>query len=149
GRGGPGLPRRDGPALPGDDARRGSRAAGGGREGRDRGHGRSSTQVIRLPHLVAGPSPRTPMPSAHTDTFARDHLPPRDLWPDLLIPPGSVFDYPARLNCAVELLDRLVEAGHGERVLFHTDEGTQTYAEFLGEVNRIAHVLRDMGVVPG
>lgn len=89
------------------------------------------------------------MPSAHTDTFARDHLPPRDLWPDLLLPPGSVFDYPARLNCAVELLDRLVEAGHGERVLFHTDEGTQTYAEFLGEVNRIAHVLRDMGVVPG
>jgi 2-aminobenzoate-CoA ligase len=88
--------------------------------------------------------------SAHRDTFARDHLPPRDLWPDFLLPEGSVFDYPKRLNCAVELLDRTVAEGGGDRVLFHTDEGTQTYAEFLTEVNRIAHVLADdMGVVPG
>src|SRR3954469_18742790 len=33
------------------------------------------------------------------DTFARDHLPPREAWPDLLL-----LDYPARLNAAVELL---------------------------------------------
>jgi 2-aminobenzoate-CoA ligase len=87
--------------------------------------------------------------SAHRDTFARDHFPPRDHWPDLLIgrPP---FDYPVRVNCAVELLDRTVTAGHGDNVLFHTDEGTQTYAEFLAEVNRIAHVLvDDLGIVPG
>ena len=87
--------------------------------------------------------------SAHRDTFARDHLPPRDLWPDLLIPEGSVFDYPDRLNGAVELLDRTVEAG-GDRVLFHTDDGAQTYAEFLADVNRIAHVLvADLGLDVG
>jgi 2-aminobenzoate-CoA ligase len=85
--------------------------------------------------------------SAHRDTFARDHLPPRDLWPDLLLEPP--FDYPARLNCAVELLDRTVDRGDGDRVLFHTDDGTQTYGAFLAEVNRIAHVLVEMGVEPG
>ncbi|MDX1530008.1 MAG: benzoate-CoA ligase family protein [Rhodothermales bacterium] len=91
-----------------------------------------------------------PAASAHTDPFAREHLPPRDLWPDLLLPEGSVFDYPERLNAAAELLDRTVEEGHGERVLFHTDGGTRTYADFLGDVNRIAHVLtRDLGLVPG
>ncbi len=90
-----------------------------------------------------------PEPSAHADTFARDHLPPRDLWPDLLLgaPP---FDYPPRVNCAVELLDRTVEAGHGDRVLFCTDEGSQTYADFRRDVNRIVHVLADdLGLVPG
>lgn len=87
--------------------------------------------------------------SAHRDTFARDHLPPSDLWPDLLIG-ESPFDYPARVNCAVELLDRAVGSGHGDRVLFHTGEGTQTYAEFLSDVNRVAHVLvEDLGLVPG
>jgi 2-aminobenzoate-CoA ligase len=87
--------------------------------------------------------------SAHRDPFARDHLPPHELWPDLLLPPGSVFDYPARLNCAVELLDRTVEEFGADRVLFRADEGTQTYGEFRAEVNRIAHVLANMGVVPG
>ena len=88
--------------------------------------------------------------SAHTDTFARDHLPPEDLWPDLIIPEGSVFDYPERLNCAVELLDRMVEQGHGESPLLHTDEGSWSYRDFLNAVNRIAHVLvDDLGLVPG
>ena len=87
-------------------------------------------------------------PSAHTDTFARDHLPPRELWPDLLL--TGDFAYPPRLNCAVELLDKTIGAGHGDRVLFHTDGGTQTYAAFAAEVNRIAHVLvDDLGLAPG
>ena len=87
-------------------------------------------------------------PSAHTDTFARDHLPPRDLWPDLLL--DGEFAYPPRLNCAVELLDETIAAGHGDRILFHTSEGTQTYRAFATEVNRIAHVLvDDLGLVPG
>ncbi len=88
-----------------------------------------------------------PEPTAHRDTFARDHLPPRHLWPDLLL--SGDFAYPPRLNCATELLDKTVEAGP-DRVLFHTADGTQTYAAFRAEVNRIAHVLRDdLGLVPG
>jgi 2-aminobenzoate-CoA ligase len=43
--------------------------------------------------------------SAHVDTFARDHLPPAEQWPELLFDlPGT--QYPARLNCVAELLDR-------------------------------------------
>jgi 2-aminobenzoate-CoA ligase len=88
-------------------------------------------------------------PSAHVDTFARDHLPPVDQWPDL------VFDlpelqYPARLNCVAELLDRHVAAGRGARIAVLGDALTWTYAELRQRVDRIAHVLReDMGLVPG
>ena len=47
-------------------------------------------------------------PSAHTDTFTRDNLPPADLWPELRL---EGFDYPERLNVAVELTDRMVATG--------------------------------------
>ena len=88
-------------------------------------------------------------PSAHIDTFARDHLPPVDLWPDLVFDlPG--LQYPARLNCVAELLDRHVAAGRGARSAVLGDALTWTYAELQAQVDRIAHVLRaDMGLVPG
>ena len=84
------------------------------------------------------------------DTFARDHLPPEALWPQMTYPEGSVFDYPQRLNCAVELLDKMVDGGHADSPLIHTPDGVWTYAGFLGKVNRIAQVLvEDFGLVPG
>ena len=51
-------------------------------------------------------------PSAHEDSFTRDNLPPADLWPQLLL---DGFDYPEYLNAAVELTDRMVERGFGDR----------------------------------
>ena len=87
-------------------------------------------------------------PSAYTDPFARDHLPPHELWPDLLLDPP--FDYPERLNCAAELLDGAIARGHGERPLLHTDDGAWTYADVQDRVNRIARVLtEDMGMATG
>ena len=84
------------------------------------------------------------------DTFAQDHLPPEDLWPQMTYPEGSVFDYPERLNCAVELLDKMVEAGHGGNALIHTAGGAWSYAGFLDLVNRIANVLvDDFGLISG
>jgi len=53
-------------------------------------------------------------PSAHVDTFARDNLPPQDQWPVFLLDNPDVA-YPARFNCATELLDSTIDAGHGER----------------------------------
>ena len=53
--------------------------------------------------------------TAHVDTFARDHLPPREQWPDLIFELPEL-KYPERVNCAVELLDRNVVNGHGARV---------------------------------
>ncbi|MGW3357505.1 AMP-binding protein [Streptomyces bungoensis] len=83
--------------------------------------------------------------SAHVDTFARDHLPPPDTWPELRFDLPELH-YPERLNCAAELLDHTDPA----RPAFHTPDGTWTYGELRTRVDRIAHVLTgDLGVVPG
>ncbi len=87
--------------------------------------------------------------SAHVDPFARDRLPPRDQWPEFLYDLPEL-QYPATLNCAVELLDATVARGLGERPAIVTPERRLSYAELLAETNRIAHVLRDeLGLVPG
>lgn len=86
----------------------------------------------------------------HRDTFARDALPPRELWPEMRYDRIPELAYPARLNCAAELLDRVVERGDGGRVVFHAPERRWTYAELLASANQLAHVLvTDLGVVPG
>jgi 2-aminobenzoate-CoA ligase len=89
-------------------------------------------------------------PSAHVDTFARDNLPPRDAWPELVFELPEL-QYPPRLNCGVELLDRAVERGWGSRTAIVAMDGTRlTYAELLADVNRIANVLvDDLRLVPG
>ena len=88
--------------------------------------------------------------TAHVDTFARDHLPPRDQWPDL------VFDlpelrYPERMNCATELLDRALERGWGERTAILAPGGLRwSYADLTAQANRIARFLvEDLGLRPG
>ncbi|BDE08118.1 2-aminobenzoate-CoA ligase [Vulcanimicrobium alpinum] len=87
--------------------------------------------------------------SAHVDTFARDHLPPREEWPEFLFTLPEL-QYPATLNAAAELLDAMVARGFGERPAIVAAERTLTYAQLLDEANRIAHVLRDdLGVIPG
>ncbi|MFC5547427.1 AMP-binding protein [Massilia aerilata] len=87
--------------------------------------------------------------TAHVDTFARDHLPPREQWPDLVFD-LSELQYPARLNCVAELLDAHVAAGRGERTAVIGDRLRWTYADLQRQVDRIARVLRiDMGLVPG
>ena len=89
-------------------------------------------------------------PSGHLDTFSRDALPPRELWPEMRYDRIPELAYPPRLNCAAELLDRTVEAGHGERTVFHFPGGSWTYRELLETSNRIAHALVDeLGLVPG
>jgi 2-aminobenzoate-CoA ligase len=100
-------------------------------------------------HTLQQTSPATP--SAHVDTFCRDALPPRELMPDLRFDTlPDLLAYPPRLNCAAELLDKMVEAGCGERTVFHFQGGHWTYRQLLETANRIAWVLvQDLGVVPG
>lgn len=87
--------------------------------------------------------------TAHLDTFAADHLPPRDTWPQLTFELPQLR-YPQRLNCAVELLDRQIAGGHGKRRCIIAPQTSWTYDEFAVKVAQIAHVLRDdMHVVPG
>jgi 2-aminobenzoate-CoA ligase len=91
--------------------------------------------------------------TAHLDTFARDNLPPRSQWPQLIFGRPEL-QYPERLNCAAELLDRMVAAGHGERpALWAPVDGRPvhcTYRQLLARANRIARALvEDLGLVPG
>jgi 2-aminobenzoate-CoA ligase len=89
------------------------------------------------------------IPSAHIDSFARDHLPPAEQWPDFVLGLPEL-DYPDRLNGVVELLDRWIARGHGERPCLISESETLTYRQLAERVNRIANVLiRDLGMVPG
>jgi 2-aminobenzoate-CoA ligase len=101
------------------------------------------------PHAEAHASLR---PSAHVDTFARDHLPPAEAWPVLHLDPP--YAYPDRLNAAEVLLDRAVAEGDGERIAIVTPapEGGWRhvrYAALQREADAIAHQLVADGVVPG
>ena len=88
--------------------------------------------------------------SAHVDTFTRDHLPPRDQWPEFVFDRPEL-QFPPQLNCATELLARWVERGQGDRVAIWGPGGLRwTYADLLAEANRIARVLvDDLALVPG
>jgi 2-aminobenzoate-CoA ligase len=86
--------------------------------------------------------------TAHIDTFARDNLPPRALWPEFRFDLPEL-NYPERMNCAAELLDRMA-AKAGGRIVIRTADGKCTYTQFMAQANRIAHVLvKDMRLVPG
>jgi 2-aminobenzoate-CoA ligase len=88
-------------------------------------------------------------PSAHIDTFARDNLPPAEQWPDLLLDRPE-FQYPEHLNAAVELTDRMVEKGFGDRTALIGNGRRRTYKELTDWSNRLAHALvEDFGVKPG
>jgi 2-aminobenzoate-CoA ligase len=89
------------------------------------------------------------MYSAHIDTFARDNLPPRDQWPDLVFTIPEV-QYPDRLNCIAELLDTKISQGHGDQPAIFSPDSVLTYAQMQEQVDKVAHVLtHDMGLVPG
>src|SRR5690242_13408886 len=88
-------------------------------------------------------------PSAHVDTFCRDHLPPTDQWPDFPADPAGPA-YPERLNCAAELLDATVRRFGPDRPCLRTPDETWTYGDLLRTVDRLAWVLvEDAGLVPG
>ena len=77
-------------------------------------------------------------PTAHIDTFARDNLPPPDQWPDFRL---EGFDYPEYLNAAVELTDRMVERGFGDRTALIGHGRRRTYKELADWSNRLARAL--------
>ncbi|MEO7360902.1 MAG: AMP-binding protein, partial [Gemmatimonadaceae bacterium] len=87
------------------------------------------------------------------DTFARDGLPPAELWPELRL--GGAYAYPDRLNAATNLLDDAVRDGDGDHVAIISRDGAgaytaTTYRELQRQADAIAHVLvREMGLVSG
>src|SRR3954466_14133228 len=96
----------------------------------------------------SGPGP-TLGPSGHIDDFARRNLPPFSQWPDLILDRAE-FQYPEYLNAAVEMTDRIVEKGYGDRVALIGNGRQRTYKELADWSNRLAHALvENYGVKPG
>jgi 2-aminobenzoate-CoA ligase len=87
--------------------------------------------------------------TAHVDTFVRDHLPPAEQWPEFLFELEQV-QYPPRLNCAVELLDRQLAANPAAMAIRTGDDGDWTYARLADRVDRLCSVLvNELQVAPG
>jgi 2-aminobenzoate-CoA ligase len=81
--------------------------------------------------------------SAHVDTFARDRLPARGAWPDLL---DAGLSYGDRLNAA----DALLAGGAAGAPCVHGDGFVWSYEEVRERAGRVARVLvEEMGLVPG
>ena len=91
--------------------------------------------------------------TAHLDTFAADHLPPREQWPEFRFELPEL-QYPERINCGELLLDAQVERGHAKRravgAMVRGQPVFASYEQLLAQVNRIANVLvNDLQLVPG
>ncbi len=54
--------------------------------------------------------------------------------------------FPAPYNAAVDLVDRHVAQGRGERVAYVDDHGSTTYTKLASQVDRAGHALRALGV---
>ena len=86
-------------------------------------------------------------PSGHMDTFARDNLPPSELWPDILRAP---MHYADRVNAGFELCDRMVQVGFGNRVALIGNGQQRTYRQLTDWTNRMARTLcENFGLKPG
>lgn len=92
---------------------------------------------------------KTAQKTAHVDTFASDNLPSRELWPDLIFTRPE-YQYPERLNCVFNFLDRWIDEGRGDAPCIFTTDKNYSYRELQQLVNRIANVLvGKLGLVPG
>jgi 2-aminobenzoate-CoA ligase len=86
-------------------------------------------------------------PSAHTDAFTRENLPPSNQWPEFLI---DQFNYPDYLNVGYELTDAMVEKGLGDHTALIGNGRRRTYKELTDWTNRLANVLvNDLNIEPG
>ena len=79
-------------------------------------------------------------------TIPSSFLPPRALWPERVYTLPEHASYPARLNSTEELIDRHVEAGHGDRVAILYEDQQITYRQLQGSVSRLGSALRALGI---
>lgn len=88
-------------------------------------------------------------PSAHVDTFTRDHLPPADEWPELLFELPELH-YPTRLNAATALLDETARRFGADRLCLRSPTERWSYGDLAARASQVARVLtEDLGLVPG
>lgn len=74
----------------------------------------------------------------------KDYIVDKDLWPDLVTPPGYE-DLPDELNLAEELLDKNIKEGRGDNVAILFQDKKITYRQVYEDVNRLANGLIELG----
>jgi 2-aminobenzoate-CoA ligase len=79
-------------------------------------------------------------------TIPASFLPPRALWPERVYTLPEHASYPARLNSTEELIDRHVEAGHGDRMAILYEDQQITYRQLQASVSRLGSALRALGI---
>ena len=89
-------------------------------------------------------------PSAHVDTFARDHLPPAEQWPVLEFTTDSL-QYAGRVNAGVSLVDEPARRVGDDAPALRTPDGiTWTYGDLRRRSDGVARLLvEEHGLVPG
>ncbi|MBO0903852.1 AMP-binding protein [Jiella sonneratiae] len=87
--------------------------------------------------------------SCHVDRFVLDNLPPAELQPDFVN--LDRLGYPEMLNATVELVDRHVAEGRGERTALQAPGGVRwSYSDLARTIDKMANVLTTkLGLVPG
>jgi 2-aminobenzoate-CoA ligase len=78
-----------------------------------------------------------------------DYLPPRELWPTRIYQLPEFAAYPARFNPTEQLLDNAVAAGRGERIALLFEDQRISYAQLLGQANKLGNALRELGIGEG
>ncbi len=81
-------------------------------------------------------------------TVPTEYLPDADISPEYVhaVPEAH---YPHQINVVEELVDRHVEAGHGDRPAIKFEDDVITYADLQAQVNRLGNALVDLGIEPG
>ncbi|PKO45274.1 MAG: 2-aminobenzoate-CoA ligase [Betaproteobacteria bacterium HGW-Betaproteobacteria-3] len=88
-------------------------------------------------------------PSAQTDRFVHDRLPPPQQWPTLRHDLPEL-QLPPQCNLVTELLDKAADKGWADRPLLRSERITLSYADVKDRVDRIAQVLtEDLNLIPG
>ncbi|HRN75936.1 AMP-binding protein [Ottowia sp.] len=91
----------------------------------------------------------TTAPSAQTDRFVHDRLPPRAQWPELRYDLPELRIAP-QVNLVQQLFDQVRARGWIDRPLFRTAARTLSYAEAEREVDRMARMLtHELKLQPG
>ncbi len=78
-----------------------------------------------------------------------DYLPPRELWPTRIYRLPEFATYPPRFNPTEEVLDNAIAAGRGERIALLFEDQRITYAQLLGQANKLGNALRELGIGEG
>ncbi|MFE9687451.1 AMP-binding protein [Streptomyces sp. NPDC006285] len=89
------------------------------------------------------------VPSAHLDTFCRDSLPPKHMWPDLTCHDPALA-YPAVLNLGEVLLEHSISRHGADQPCLVAEDHSWSYADVQRTASQLAETLTDnLGVIPG